>query len=59
MEQEKYIEGLTKQIGKLNCPNCGQWGDPQQPLMAMGDYPNEFFCPHCDILCEITIIGKL
>lgn len=55
MKPEEYTHGLIKQIGKLNCPNCGQWGDPQQPLMAVGDYPDEFFCPHCDTTIRLVV----
>ena len=44
------VEAFSIQANKLLCPICSaeDW-EPEQPMMACGDYPGVLFCPHCEL----------
>lgn len=47
---ELIIEAFSVQAGKLLCPVCSaKEYEPDQPMMAYGDYPGMLFCPHCEL----------
>ncbi len=52
----KWQLSMSEQIdGVVNCPRCLVEYSIEQPLCRLGDYPEELFCPHCDIGVTIKI----
>ncbi len=50
MIDDLIIKAFSIQADKLLCPVCSaeDW-EPEQPMCAVGDYPETLFCPHCDL----------
>ncbi len=51
-----WQESMTEQMeDAINCPRCLIEYKQEQPLCRLGDYPEELFCPSCDIGVTINI----
>ncbi len=48
--EDLVIDSFAKQ---LVCPVCTD-EEVTQPMMQCGDFPNNLFCPHCDLGIEFS-----
>ena len=56
-----WQEYIAEQMnGTINCPRCWLGYETLQPLSQLGDYPEELFCPHCDLelVLKIRYFGR-
>jgi hypothetical protein len=52
----KWQLSMAEQIeGVINCPRCLIEYNQEHPMLRLGDYPEEVFCPGCDIGILIKI----
>ena len=55
------MDPIEKRIGKaincnVICPECLRIEKFEQPLMTVGDREGTIFCPHCDLMFDITVV---
>ena len=53
----KWSESIAEQMdGVINCPRClHNYLNEEQPLCRFGDYPDELFCPHCNLEVKLSL----
>ena len=57
VDDKKFAERLAKSITRheILCPWCDIKYHNSQPLSTLGDYPDELFCPHCDLEVNLQL----
>jgi hypothetical protein len=59
MTELEYLRELGKQVGlgkRLSCPICSnEPPESEQPMSSIGDFEEELFCPHCEVVIEMRI----
>ncbi len=68
-DAEKVRQGIVAQAEKIVCPRCAKTISAGQALCAMGSGgdgvavtapPHDIFCPHCDLVVDITVwLGRV
>jgi hypothetical protein len=52
----KWQLNIAKEMsGVIHCPRCLLDYNQKETLCQVGDYPEELFCPHCDVTVTINI----
>jgi hypothetical protein len=52
----KWQLKIAKEMnGVIHCPRCLVEYKQEETLCQVGDYPEELFCPHCDVTVTINI----
>jgi hypothetical protein len=52
----KWQLKIAKEMnGVIHCPRCLVDYKQEETLSQVGDYPEELFCPHCDVTVTINI----
>jgi len=57
VDDKKFVEYLAKQMEKhdILCPWCYLTYHTMQPLSTVGDYPDELFCPSCELEVNLAL----
>ena len=59
-EEQKYARDISNELkdlvgGNVYCPRCNDPSDREQPLYQMSDWPETWFCPHCDLRVNLVV----
>lgn len=55
-QKEEYARIIGESIRNIACPRCNSDKDEDGQFMSpTGDFPNNWFCPHCELEFDICI----